>query len=104
MKNNSRLLILAMILLAKIAWATDIPETSEIWNLYSEMKSVGAALGALVIVYAGLRWIMAENPQDRDDAKKAVIYTIVGLLVIAVAKEIVDAIYCGSMAGDYKAC
>ena len=66
---------------------------SQLQDVNSGLKTVASALGVLIIVYAGIKWVMADSPQERDDAKKTIIYVIVGLLVVANAKDIVDALY-----------
>ena len=67
--------------------------STEMAALNTGLVNIAAALGVLVISYAGLRWIMSTGPQEREDAKKTVIYAIIGLLVVSIAYDLVDALY-----------
>lgn len=93
--STSIFYVVTLLLLATVVSAASVPpEMTEIWNLNDGIKQVGAALGMLVIAHAGLRWVTAESPQDRDDAKKTIIYVMMGLFVVSQTKLIVDAVYC----------
>lgn len=70
------------------------PEMSEIFSLKDGIATVAASLGALMLAYAGLRWVMADGPQERDDARKTIIYIIIGLVVVSTTTDLVQALYC----------
>jgi hypothetical protein len=57
------------------------------------MKLVSFALGWFMMVVMGIKWIVSENTNDRGDAKKGMIYIILGLLVIANLCNFYD-LYC----------
>jgi len=99
--KNTRTALTALLLLVLTgsAAATVPPEMSQIWDLHGGIKNVATALGVLMIVYSGVRWIVATSPDERDDAKKTIVYVIIGLLVIAVTKELVQALYCQTLQG-----
>lgn len=104
MKNSTKILnIVSTLLLINLVTATtttlfeDSPEGQEIFKLVKGLQDVAAALGVLMIAYSGARWIMADSPQDREDAKKTIIYVIIGLLIVSLTKDIVKAIYCQTL-------
>lgn len=81
-----------VLLLTAHASGTDWPPP-EMKDINDGLLLIAAALGAMVIAYAGIRWIMAENPQERDDSKKTIIYAIIGLLIVSMANDLVAALY-----------
>lgn len=83
---------LAVMLLTIAVSGLDWPP-KELKELNHGLKQVAAALGAMVIAYAGLKWIMADNPQEREESKKTIIYAIIGLLVVSMAEDLVAALY-----------
>jgi len=73
------------------------PELNELWDLHAGIATIASALGALIIAHAGLRWIMAQSPEERDEAKKTIIYVIIGLMFVVMTKDIVDGVYCWTL-------
>lgn len=71
--------------------------SAELTEINSGLMVVAAALGTLMIAIMGVKWIMSENPQEREDAKKGVIYVIIGLLLVTMATTLVDEIYCAHL-------
>jgi len=93
--RGSILLFCLLVFLIKAAGADPLPEgMQEIWDLVDGIKTVASALGALILTYSGIRWIMADSPSERDDAKKTIIYVVIALIVVALTKDLVHAIYC----------
>jgi hypothetical protein len=87
-----------MLFLSNFAIAQPLPpEMSEITSLTNGIATVAGSLGALMLAYAGLRWLMADGPQERDDARKTIIYIIIGLLVVSATTDLVHALYCDTM-------
>ena len=78
--------------IAAMASASPTP-IPELIDLNNGLKTIASALGVLVITYAGIKWIMSEGPQERDDAKKTIIYALVGLIIVSLADELVLALY-----------
>jgi hypothetical protein len=50
---------------------------------------VGSAFGALMIVFEGVKWVAAQSPVDREDAKKGILYVLIGLFLLKGAENIV---------------
>jgi hypothetical protein len=57
------------------------------------LKLVAYSLGWLMMVILGGKWIIADSPNERADAKKGMIYIVVGLLVVASACSLL-CLYC----------
>ena len=70
---------------------------TELNEVNAGLRLVAAALGTLMLAILGVKWIMSDNPQERDDAKKGIIYVIVGLLLVSIASTLVDEIYCANI-------
>lgn len=105
MEMNGKILAIGLLLLlAKLASAGTIPQMNKVVELNLGLKTVAAALGMLVIAYSGLRWVTAEGPQERDDAKKTIIYVIIGLIVVSLANELVQALYCETLSSTGMSC
>lgn len=67
----------------------DIRETT--LNVLSSVLNFMALVAVVVIVIAGIRLVVAgSDDQQRDKAKKMVIYAIIGLIVIILASAIVS--------------
>lgn len=89
------LLVTAALLTLAAGQKPDLKAT--LWELHEGVKTVATALGVLMIAHSGLRWIMADGPQERDDAKKTLVYIMIGLLVVALSLTIVSAVYCSTL-------
>ncbi|OYT53532.1 MAG: hypothetical protein B6U72_05365 [Candidatus Altiarchaeales archaeon ex4484_2] len=47
---------------------------------------------ALIIVYAGLKWVTSDSPRDRTEAKWIIIKALIGYILIQVASQLVMAL------------
>jgi hypothetical protein len=59
-----------------------------------DLASVGYALGYIMMVFMGVKWIVADSPNDRAEAKKGILYIVIGLLIIASATDLLNRLYC----------
>lgn len=62
---------------------------STIRDVESILLKVGGALGTLVIAWESVIWITAQNPAERESAKKAIIYVMIGLLLLKSSENII---------------
>jgi len=69
-------------------------QTQELYDLSEALVMIAAALALALMAYQGLKWITADTPGDRSEAKKGMIYCILGLVVVAVAGFVVEGLYC----------
>jgi hypothetical protein len=69
-------------------------------NIARLIFMIAAALAALIIILAGLRWITAgDDPGARQGAKTTIISAIVGLIIIMIAVYIVAIVVNGMLPG-----
>ncbi|MFH1125777.1 MAG: pilin [Candidatus Altiarchaeota archaeon] len=54
------------------------------------LLQIGSALGVLMITISCIRWIAAQNPEERESAKKGVIYVMIGLLLLRGSENIIS--------------
>lgn len=54
------------------------------------LLAVGSALAAAMIAWEGVKWITADNPAEREDAKKGVIYVMIGLVLLKSSNRIIE--------------
>jgi hypothetical protein len=93
LKIKSALKIMLFNLLIPLAAASAPPMT---W--VKSFINVAYALGWLMMVLMGLKWIIAESANERAEAKKGMIYIVVGLLIVASARSLLQ-LYCNTV-GD----
>lgn len=70
-------------------------------TLNEGLLTAAAALGTLLIAVQGLRWIISESPQGRAEAKKGIIWTIIGLIIAYLAVNLVCGLYCHGLLMAY---
>lgn len=89
--GTRKLLLLVLVLSLRVyaggAGSDDLVE------LNNALVTVAAAMGVLMIAIQGLKWVTSDTPQDRAEAKKGLIYILLGLLVVALAGAIVCGLY-----------
>jgi|GEM_PF-1301242 len=57
------------------------------------LKQIAVALGWIMMVIMGIKWMTADSASDRADAKKGMLYIVIGLLLVAAACNLL-CIYC----------
>ena len=71
--------------------AADILET--VGGLNNLVYGIAAGLAALMITLHAIRFKTADNPNDREEAKRGIINVILALLLIIVAGAVISVIY-----------
>jgi len=61
------------------------------------MKRVAFALGWIMMVFMGIKWIVADSANERAEAKKGMIYIVIGLLIVASVSSLLQ-MYCNVVA------
>ena len=59
----------------------------------TSLRAMAYALGWLMMVVMGIKWIIADSPNERADAKKSMIYIVIGLLIVSSARGLLQ-LYC----------
>ncbi|MBD3388237.1 MAG: hypothetical protein GF416_04085 [Candidatus Altiarchaeales archaeon] len=91
MKRISRISI--FFFMVNIASLSASAATSDIVAWITSMKSVAYALGWIMLVILGIKWIIADSPNERADAKKGMIYVLIGLILVRAACSLLR-LYC----------
>ncbi len=91
---KGRIIVVVFVLLIAANLVSSESYITEMSDLIVALKTVAAALAVLLISIQGLKYITAESPNDRAEAKKGLIWIIVGLVVAAVSANLVCGLYC----------
>jgi len=106
-KQNAALVLLAVVVLSQLVLATVYDENDfalYVWSkakpilcgIYYTFIMIAGALAAVMIVYAGIKWIgSSDDPGARKSAKETIIHAVVALVIIVVAARIVDLLIAG---------
>ena len=78
----------------------EVPQTratnATLQNIVAVIAIIAGAIAVLIIVLAGLRYITSRgNPNETAKAKDAIIYAVVGLIIIISAFSIVNYVVLG---------
>lgn len=91
MKTRKTTAVVLLVLLFFPATVSAVYESIDEAN--KAIRGVGAALAVLLFSIQGLKWVTSETPQDRAEAKKGIIYIIIGLLFLKLAFHLVCGLY-----------
>jgi len=61
-----------------------------IHSIVSIIYYIAGIIAAIMLVINGYKFITSTTPEDRDDAKKGVVYIILALIIITIAGSLVD--------------
>ncbi|MFH1835805.1 MAG: pilin [Methanobacteriota archaeon] len=92
--NKKKIQLTCMIL-------TALTGNASAFDLNEGLMTLAAALATFMIALQGLRWLMSESPKGRAEAKKGLIWTIVGLIVAYLAFNLVCGLYCHALQMAY---
>lgn len=89
------LLSISFIIYSHTAFAvTGTEGRAKLRDVNLALLDVVAALAVFLIGIHALRYVTADNPQERADIKKGLTYIIIGLLITYLAAKLVEGIYC----------
>jgi len=64
-----------------------------VMTIYNLVKYISSAIGGVVLLFAGINYMMSgADPKKRDDSKNMAMYVVIGLIVIWAAPMIVGLI------------
>lgn len=93
MNRKDTLRILAVLLIPAIAQPACAELPATLFTTIQEVQQIlliaGSALGALMILFEGIMWLTAQSPVEREDAKKGILYVLIGLFLLKGAENIV---------------
>ena len=88
---------LTLLLLATLAAAQcDDPMVRPVLmdNIARPIITIGPPIALFMMVYMGMKWTMAESPEEVENARRGVIYIVIGLLIIMAGVELVYFLLC----------
>ena len=59
-------------------------------TLFNIVLYVSAGIAAIMIIFAGIKYLSADNPVDTDKAKKMIVYAFTGLIIIFITCPVID--------------
>lgn len=83
---------IALFFVISVVFST-VSASSYIGSMVPRLKVLAATLGWFLMILCGVRWIIADSPNDKADAKKGMMYIVVGMLLIAMYCSLVQ-LYC----------
>ncbi|GAG14593.1 unnamed protein product, partial [marine sediment metagenome] len=93
-KFTLKILALGIILLSALGWSSSEDVPADIGETTSRLTDViyiaAGIVAAIMLVIHGLKLISSQNPEDRDDAKKAILFVIFALVIIVLAEPLVN--------------
>jgi len=92
--RNAVILLILNQLVHTASAGTDL---AELWDLFSGLKTLASSLGLVIITYDGIAWIIGEGAQDREEAKKGIIYAMAGMIFVSSAQDITRTLYCDNI-------
>ena len=87
--------VLFLLLSAGLGFATgcaaDMPTLTRvmIW-----LRQIGWPLGLFMMVYMGIKWIISEGPEERENARRGLIYVVIGLILLQGAIQLAYGLLC----------
>ncbi len=96
-KMKSRILICMLIVLSiTVSGQSIIPlgiKKASIEDITTLFYGITAATAVVMIIFHGLKWITADDDNDRKQAREGIIHVLLGLLFIIIAAALVDMVY-----------
>jgi len=95
--------------------AVTTPMVNALCVILRVMEAIAGVLAVLVIALSGVKWASSEDVEVRNEAKKTIIQAIVGLLIVIIALQLINAVLTGAGFGtvdcpdpptgaDYREC
>jgi len=69
--------------------------TGLLCTIFLTLQGIVVVLGVLSIAYSGVRWLTSESAEDREGAKRIIVYTVLGVAIALVVLELMNLITTG---------
>ncbi|MFH0862510.1 MAG: pilin [Candidatus Altiarchaeota archaeon] len=94
-KKTALLLMLAAQTASALAcWPASTDLRDKLTEIINQLLTLGSPIAFLMMVYMGIKWYMAEGPEDRENARRGIIYVVIGLIMLRGAQEFVHYLLC----------
>ena len=91
---NTRKTALLLLLAAKEAQAATCTFLPELQDIITQLQTIGGPIALIMMIYMGMKWFMAEGPEDRENARRGIIYIIIGVILLAATLPLVMYLLC----------
>jgi len=85
------IILLALTEMAAAQCGTTLEATTEI---ILALTTIGFPIGLFMMIYMGIKWIMAEGAEDRENARRGIIYVVSGLILLRAAAPTITYLVC----------
>ncbi len=65
------------------------------------LQGAAGIIAMIILTIAGFKWIAADSPEDRTEAKKLVINTIIGVLIIIIGGQALSVLFSNTKATEF---
>ncbi|HEX55454.1 MAG TPA: hypothetical protein ENF49_04935 [Candidatus Altiarchaeales archaeon] len=66
---------------------------ASIWDFVNLIYGISTAFATLLLIFHGFKFITASTTEDKREARNGLIYTLLGLFIIALALALVNFLY-----------
>jgi hypothetical protein len=63
-------------------------------GLSGDIRTAGYAMAFIMMMYMGIKWTIAEGADERENAKKGIIYVIIGVLLLRTGPDFMYIFIC----------
>ncbi len=62
--------------------------------MQDQLQAIGWPIGWFMVALMGIKWIISEGPEAREDARRGVIYVVIGLILLMTAESLTIMLFC----------
>jgi len=94
---KSKILVFLLIALSEMSVGAHIIPVglrdATIQDIITIFYGITVAVAVVMMAFHGIKWMTADNDEDRKQAREGVIHILLGLLFILIAAALVDMVY-----------
>jgi hypothetical protein len=95
---NSRAFLILQVLapvVSAVCSTTEMPGGgTAIQKIQDMLTRIGYPIAFVMMVYMGAKWIISEGPEDRENARRGVIYIVIALIMLRASAAFVRYLLC----------
>ena len=65
-----------------------------IQTIQTLLKNIGYPIALFMMVYMGAKWAVAEGPEDRENARRGIIYIVIALVMLVSSASFTTYLLC----------
>jgi hypothetical protein len=63
-------------------------------KIQTYLSTIGVPLAWFMAAYMGVKWIVSESPEERENARRGIIYIIIGVIILRTADSLTLYLFC----------